>query len=203
MNDKLDKLIDLLIEYSESGETMADLNLKLYGLKENDEDLVSDCCGADFNPFTQDGREVCDKCGKKCGIHWGLVGKPKAKTEEIKPDITTSEEKKNPTEVWKPRSKCCDATIHLINDEVEGDLIVCDKCGKRTKVIWRDTGDDKPWLPNPGDGYYTIHPTHNVPIRLYWGTPKPTVGELALWKLGLIFKTQEEAMAKINSLLKL
>jgi hypothetical protein len=46
------------------------------------EDLVSDCCGADFDAFgrtDENGNpaEVCNKCHKACDVHWGEVDKPK------------------------------------------------------------------------------------------------------------------------------
>lgn len=44
--------------------------------------------------------------------------------------------------------------------------------------------------------------TYDGPTRMFWGSPEPTMGELALYELGLIFKTKEEAMNKITSLLK-
>ncbi len=96
-----------------------------------------------------------------------------SKSEETKPDVTTSGEMSEVT--------------HLTYGEIK----------------YTAPSPPTPWLPNPGDGYYTIHPTYNEPCKLFWSEPEPTNGEMALWKLGLIFKTREEAMAKINSLLNL
>ncbi len=182
INDKFNKLTDLLIEWSESGMFLSDLNYRIKGNR-NEEDLVSDCCGAeldDFGRIDENGMlaNVCSKCHLACDFHWGLVGKPKtAKTEEIKLDVTTSEEKEEKILKFK---------------DMPNWNKLADKFNKPI-----------PWLPNPGDGYYTIHLAFNEPAKFYWTSPVPTLGEMALLKLGLIFKTREEAMAKINSLLNL
>ncbi len=96
-----------------------------------------------------------------------------SKSEETKPDVTTSGEMSEVT--------------HLTYGEIK----------------YTAPSPPTPWLPNPGDGYYTVSYLYDELIPSYWGSPKPTKGELALYKAGLIFKTQEEAMAKINSLLNL
>ncbi len=90
-----------------------------------------------------------------------LLQSKELKTEEIKPDVTTSEE------------------------VAEQSYETASNLKKECTVAWK---------PQPGQCIWTIYPTYNAPQRDYWGSPKPTKGQLALWKLGVVFETEQEAV---------
>ena len=93
INDKFNKLTDLLIEWSESGMFLSDLNHKLKEIKTEGMELVSECCHAKFSDASGEdelGWNECYRCGKACEVAFSPI--KTAKTEEIKPDVTTSEE---------------------------------------------------------------------------------------------------------------
>lgn len=139
---KLNKLIDLFIEYGEGGMFLSDLTDRLKELS------TSGCAEHD----------ICLGC-------LGMTG---CTCDEIKVATATASED-----------------------------------GLATARLNVDSNNATPWLPNPGDGCWVIHPAYNSPAQDYWGSPEPTKCQLALWKLGLVFRTKEEAMAEINSLLNL